>query len=208
MWAVLDFWQVNSASVPDRYTIREVRDCVDEISLHGSQVFSTIDLTSGFWQQSLEKSSCPYTVFTVPGKGTRYQGSPASFACLIDYCMREITGVLTYIDDVLVHCSDHPSQLETLETAFLRFRKYGLKLNLVKSAFGAREVTNLGYRLTGEGISPGEAKLKAVSDFQAPLSIKQIREFIGLANYFPFLIPNFAFYAGIMTRLVFEKQIM
>ena len=130
MRAVLDFRQVNSASVPDRYTIREVRDCVDEIGLRGSQVFSTIDLTSGFWQQSLEKSSRPYTAFTVPGKGTRYQwtvtpmglqGSPASFARLIDCCMREIPGVLTYIDDVLVHCPDHPSQLETLETAFFAF---------------------------------------------------------------------------------------
>ena len=115
----------------------------------GSQVFLTIDLTSGFCQQSLEKSSRPFTAFTVPGKGTRYQwtvtpmglqGSPASFARLIDYCMREIPGVLTYIDDVLVHCADHPSQLETLETAFLRLRKYGLKLNVAKSAFGAREV--------------------------------------------------------------------
>ena len=27
--AVLDFCEVNAASGPDRYTIREVRDCVD-----------------------------------------------------------------------------------------------------------------------------------------------------------------------------------
>ena len=53
MRAVLDFREVNNASVPDRYTIREVRDCVDEIGLADSKVFSTIDLTSGFWQQSL-----------------------------------------------------------------------------------------------------------------------------------------------------------
>ena len=72
---------------------------------------------------------------------------------------------------------------------------------MAKSAYGAREVTYLGYRQTGEGISPGEAKLKAVSDFPAPVSIKQIREFVGLANYFRFLIPNFAFYAGTMTCL-------
>ena len=104
MRTVLDFCQVSSASMPDRYTIREVRDCVNEIGLRGSQVFSTIDLTSGFWQQLLDKSSRPYTAFTVPGRGTRYQwtvtpmglqGSPASFAWLIDYCMREIPGVLT-----------------------------------------------------------------------------------------------------------------
>ena len=48
MRAVLDFRKLNSASVPDQYTIREVRDCVDEIGLGVSQVFSTIDLASGF----------------------------------------------------------------------------------------------------------------------------------------------------------------
>ena len=73
MRAVLDFREVNAASVPDRYTIREVRDCVDEIGLARSSVFSTIDLTSGFWQQSLDPASRHYTSFTVPGKGTQYQ---------------------------------------------------------------------------------------------------------------------------------------
>ena len=50
--------------------IREIRDCVDEIGLSESKVFSTIDLTSGFWQQSLEEESRQCTAFTVPGKGT------------------------------------------------------------------------------------------------------------------------------------------
>ena len=110
MRAVLDFRAVNLNSVPDRYTIREVRDCVDEVGLAGSKKNSTIDLTSGFWQQSLEEGSRQYTAFTVPGKGTRYhwtvtlmglQGSPASFARLIDYVMRDLGNVITYIDDVM-----------------------------------------------------------------------------------------------------------
>ena len=54
MRAVLDFREVNNASVPDRCTICEIRVCVDEIGLSESKVFSTIDLMSGFWQQSLE----------------------------------------------------------------------------------------------------------------------------------------------------------
>ena len=120
MRAVLDFRAVNLNSVPDRYTIREVRDCVDEVGLAGSKVFSTIDLTSGFWQQSLEEGSRQYTAFTVLGKGTRYQwtvtpmglqGSPASFARLIDYVMRDLGNVITYIDDVLCHANSHENQL-------------------------------------------------------------------------------------------------
>ena len=128
MRAVLDFREVNNASVPDRYTICEIRDCVDEIGLSELKVFSTIDLTSGFWQQSLEEESRQYTAFTLPGKGTCYQwtvtpmgpqGSTASFARLIDYVMRDLRGVLTYIDDVLVHTCDHEAQLILLEQCLL-----------------------------------------------------------------------------------------
>jgi len=210
MRAVLDFREVNNASIPDRYTIREVRDCVDEIGMANSNTFSTIDLTSGFWQQSLDPDSRQYTAFTVPGKGTRYQwtvtpmglqGSPASFARLIDYVMRGIREVLTYIDDILCHTKGHDGQLESLEKVFLRLRKYGLKLNISKSIFGADSVTYLGYTINKDGISPGGEKLTAVSNFPAPTSIKKIREFVGLANYFRFLIPNFARHAGVLTNL-------
>ena len=50
------------------------------------------------------------------------------------------------------------------------------------------------YTLSVEGIAPGKEKLEAVSKFPAPKSIKKIREFVGLCNYFRFLIPNFALY--------------
>ena len=63
----------------------------------------------------------------------------------------------------------------------------------------------LGYILSGEGIAPGKEKLEAVSKFPAPVSIKQIREFVGLCNYFRFLIPNFAFYSGLLTNLTRQK---
>ena len=210
MRAVLDFRAVNLNSVPDRYTIREVRDCVDEVGLAGSKVFSTIDLTSGFWQQSLEEGSRQYTAFTVPGKGTRYQwtvtpmglqGSPASFARLIDYVMRELKNVITYIDDVLSHSRDHQSQLNLLEKVFKRLRRYDLRLNIAKSTFGASEVNYLGYTITGTGIRPGIEKLEAVKNFQMPNSVKKIREFVGLANYFRFLIPHFSENATQLTKL-------
>ena len=67
-------WQVNNPSVPNRFTIREVRDCVDEVSLADSNVFSTIDLTSGFWEQSLEEESHQYKVFPVWGRGPDISG--------------------------------------------------------------------------------------------------------------------------------------
>jgi hypothetical protein len=57
--------------MPDRYSIKEVRECIDEIGRSDSDKYSCIDLTSGFWQMELEDESRQYTAFSVPGKASR-----------------------------------------------------------------------------------------------------------------------------------------
>ena len=133
------------------------------------------------------------------------QGSPASFARLIDYVFRGIRGVITYIDDVLTHSKGHEQQLKTLEETLLRLRKYNLKLNPAKSVFGADQVHYLGYSISGEGIRPGEEKMQAIKEFPTPETPKKIREFVGLANYFRFLLPNFSAHSAKLTDL-FRKD--
>jgi hypothetical protein len=70
---VLDFRAVNLKSLPDCYCVKEVKECLDEVGKSRSPIFSTCDLTSGFWQQSLQEKSSQYTAFSMPGKGARYQ---------------------------------------------------------------------------------------------------------------------------------------
>ena len=208
---VLDYRKVNEKSLPDRYAIREVREYIDEVGKKGSAWFSALDLTSGFWQQELEQQSRQYTAFTVPGQNARYQwkvtpmglqGSPASFARLMDHIMRGIEGVLTYIDDVLVHAKGPEEHLRILEEALLRMRKFGMKLNMDKSIFAADEVQYLGYTVSSKGVSLSTDKLKAIKEAKAPQSIKQIREFVGLTNYFRFLVPNFSRISTVLTSLI------
>ena len=64
----------------------------------------------------------------------------------------------------------------------------------------------LGYTLSGEGIAPGKEKLEAVLQFPSPVSVKQISEFVGLCNYFRFLIPNLAYYSGLLTNVTRQKS--
>jgi hypothetical protein len=180
---VLDYRQINDKSMPDRFCTREVQECIDEVSKSKSKVFSTIDLTSGFWQMEMAADSKEYTAFTVPGKGKRYQwkvapmglqGSPASFARLMDLVMRGLTGLLTYIDDVLVHTGCHKEMLQQLEGTLLRLRRFGLKMNAAKSIFGTSEVQYLGYTLRPEVVSPSKDKLGGLRAFPPPTSPKQI----------------------------------
>ena len=115
--------------------------------------------------------------------------------------MRDLGNVITYIDDVLCHANSHETQPLLLEKVFGWLRRYNLKLNITKSTFGASEVSYLGYTINGEGIKPGLEKLEAVKNFQMPNFVKKIREFVGLANYFRFLIPHFSENATQLTKL-------
>jgi hypothetical protein len=54
---LLDFRAVNLKLLPDRFCVKEVRECLDEVGKSRSLIFSTFDLTSGFWQQSLQEKS-------------------------------------------------------------------------------------------------------------------------------------------------------
>jgi hypothetical protein len=149
---VLDFRAVNLKSLLDRYCVKEVRECLDEVSKAKSAIFSTCDLNLGFWQQSLQEKSRQYTAFSVPGKGARYQwrvtlmglqGLPASFARQMDFVMTGVKGIITYIDDILVHSRDHAQHLKNLKEVLWRQQKYGPKLNVDKPIIGARTVQYL-----------------------------------------------------------------
>ena len=51
----------------DAYPLPQVNDIVD--SLNGQKYFSTLDLTSGYWQVPVENESIPKTAFVIPGGG-------------------------------------------------------------------------------------------------------------------------------------------
>ena len=228
---VLDFRKLNEKTIEDKYIIREVQDCIDEVGRNGSRVFSSLDLTAGFYQQEVEPGSRHMTAFTLPGRG-RFQfkrlpmglrGSPASFSKLMSRVLEENLdqgpnklehgskhqgppkGLIVYLDDILAHAATFEAHLEVLEECFKRLRRFNLKLNPEKCQFMTSEVPYLGFLLTPQGIKPSKTKAKAVREFPEPRTIRQIREFLGLTNYFRRLIRGYAMKAGKLTRLLTKE---
>ena len=206
---VQDLRAVNAAAYEDKYAFREVSDCVDEVGKRNSDTFSCLDFTSGYWQQELHPDSRQYTAFTVHGKG-RFQwtrtvmglsGAPASFSRLMEKVFKGVPGTITYLDDCLSHSPGHKTHLADLEECLKRCLQYNLKLNVKKCNFAAKEVNYLGFTLSGRGVQPGKEKTEAVRNFPEPQSVDRIRQFCGLANYFRHMIPNFARYNAVLSRL-------
>jgi hypothetical protein len=197
---VQDFRALNAQSHVDKYSMKDVHECVSEIGQAGSTIFSTIDLTSGFWQMLLDPKSRPYTAFTVPGMGQfewitslmGLLGCPASFQRLVEAVVAGLINIIVYIDDLLVHSKTHSQHRQQLQDLFQRLQAHGLKINLKKCVFGSKDVLYLGFRLTEQGIKPGSCKLKAVAQTKPPISVHEVRQFLGLCNFFRAHVKNFA----------------
>lgn len=211
---VQDFRALNAQTFVDKYSMKDVSECIGDIGRSGSTLFTTIDLTAGFWQLLLHPKARPYTAFTVPGKG-QFQwvttpmgllGAPSSFQRLMEKVVHGIHNVLVYIDDLLLHSETHEQHLQLLDQLLGRLEAHQIKMNLEKCVFGAKEVSYLGFHLTPEGVKPGIDKLKAVARAPVPNTVREVRQFLGLCNFFRNHVKNFAQVSAPLTKLTRKED--
>ena len=99
--------------------------------------------------------------------------------------MAALEYVRAYIDDLLVITkSSHDNHLGKLEQVFIRLRNAGLKINAAKSFFCATETEYLGYILTRGGIKPQPKKVQVILGLNPPRSVKELRRFLGMVQYY------------------------
>jgi hypothetical protein len=128
-------------------------------------------------------------------------GVLASFSRFMGVLLVEANNVLLYIDDVLVHSQAHKQHLKHLAAAIDKIRTANLHLNPRKCVFWSDTVEYLGLTLSGNRVRPGQDKAKAMQSAQPPRSVKELRLFCGLANYFQSYIVQFAIKAAPLFRL-------
>jgi hypothetical protein len=129
-----DFRSLNANTYVDKYSMKDVQECISKIGLARSTIFTTLDLTSGFWQMALDPKSRPYTVFTVPGMGQfewkvvsiGLASAPSAFQGLVELVVKGIRNVMVYIDNLLIHSKTHEEHLTRLDEVFTRLAAHNL----------------------------------------------------------------------------------
>ncbi|XP_011707937.1 PREDICTED: uncharacterized protein K02A2.6-like [Wasmannia auropunctata] len=205
----IDFRRVNDVTETDAYPLPQITATLDK--LRGAKHLTTLDLKNGYWQVPLSASSRSVTAFTVPGKGLfqfkvmpfGLHSAPATFQRLLDTVLGpELEPrVFVYLDDIIVISSTFEEHLETLREVFERLRRANLRLNPEKCRFCVDRLKYLGHIVDEEGIRTDPEKTQAVTQWPTPQTVKQIRQFLGLASWYRRFIPDFATTAAPQTAL-------
>ncbi len=95
-----------------------------------------------------------------------------------------------FMDDVITWGGDEEEFLRNLRAVFERLRACNIKVHPDKCELGVPELEFVGHVINSQGLSMSEEKVRKVLNFELPSTVKELRSFVGLCNYFSEHIPR------------------
>ena len=182
----VDFIDLNKAYPKDNYPLPRINQQVD--STAGHKLLSFMDAFSGYNQIRMDEVDQEKTFF-VTSQGLFYyevmpfglKNAGATYQRLVNHMFRPQIGrnVEIYVDYMLAKSLDEGKHLDDLQETFNTLRRYNMKLNSSKCAFGVASRKFLGFMVSYRGIKANPKKIKAILDMKPPQSIKEVQSLTG-----------------------------
>ncbi|KAK3732965.1 hypothetical protein RRG08_002574 [Elysia crispata] len=191
----IDFRCLNKITVIDPQPVPSPAESF--LGMSEDKYFSKLDLTKGYHQIRVRPSDVHKTAFVTMGQHYEFLRMPFGMinsGMTMTRAVRlleEMNNVVDYINDLQVHTKTWEEHLQVLEELFKRLKAANLVARPTKCELGATQVDFLGHRLGRGTVGLQDCNVEKVKDAPRPTTKKEIRSFLGLVGYQPF-IPNFA----------------
>jgi len=121
--------------------------------------------------------------------------SPATFQVMMNEILKDIINegkVAAFVDDILVGTETEERHDEIVEEVLRRLEENDLYVKPEKCVWKTRKVPFLGV-VMGEGrVEIEEEKVEGVLKWLTPQYVRDVRKFLGLANYYRCFVKDFA----------------
>jgi hypothetical protein len=167
--------------------------------LSGNKFFSKLDFCKGYWQIPVKPEHRTYTAFSTPFGNFQFKMMPfgltnagQTYNRMMRKLLLDLLNTDSFVDDVLTYSTTWEKHLEQLEELFKVIQGANLKIKPKKCYFGFYEVEFLGHVVDSKFITVQDDKVEKLKNAEKPKTKKQLKSFLGLANYYRKFIPHFA----------------
>ena len=129
---------------------------------------------------------------------------PATFQAMMNEILRDMINegkVAAFVNNVLVETETEEGHDEIIEEVLKRLEENDLYIKPEKCVWKVQKIGFLGVVIGPDRIEMEKEKVDGVLSWPEPKNVKDIRKFLGLANYYRRFIKNFAQVARPMNVL-------
>jgi hypothetical protein len=197
----LDFRNLNRATSKDEYPMPVADLLIDSAS--GNKVISFLDGNAGHNQIFMVKEDVGKTVFRCPRFvglfewvvmtfGLKNVG--ATYQRAMNLIFHNLLGVLieVYIDDMVVKSAGFEEHMTDLKLSLERMKKYGLRMNPMKCAYGVTSERFLGFIVHEHIIQIDPKKIESIGKIGELVCKKDVQKLLGKINYLRCFLSNLA----------------
>jgi len=186
--------------IKNNYPLPLITELIDNMG--SKKVFMKMDLRWGFNNVRIKEGDEWKGAFTMHIGSFeptvmffRMTNSPATFQAMMNEILKDLINkgkVAAFVDDVLVGTEAEEGHDEIVEEILRRLEENDLYIKLEKCVWKARKIGFLGVIIGPNGIEMEKEKVDGVLSWPQPKTVKDVRKFLGLANYYRRFIKDFA----------------
>ena len=197
---VQDYRKLNEYTVKNRYPLPLASDIVNR--LRGARFFTKFDVRWGYNNIRIKEADKWKAAFTTNRGLFEPQvmlfgltNSPATFQALMNTVFVDLVAagkVAVYLDDILIYSHTVEEHRQVTHEVLQRLRAHDLYLRPEKCEFEREEVEYLGLIIRRGEVTMDPVKVHAVTNWPNPRNLRELRGFLGFANFYRRFIQDFA----------------